>query len=136
MNAFQKAVDLDPDLSEAHNSLGGVWLEGGELRAPNRRFEKQFGSGPITRKRTAIWPACVASAGRFDEALYHFDIAIRLKPDFAAARFNYGVALAKMNRLDEAKRQIEAALRYNPNFREAQQALQILQQSLHSKSSS
>ena len=29
---FQKAVELDPDLSEAHNSLGGVWLESGDLQ--------------------------------------------------------------------------------------------------------
>ena len=71
----------------------------------------------------------LASGGRFDEARYHFEVAIRLKPDFAAARFNYGVALAKMNRLDEAKREIESALRYDPNFREAREALQILQQS-------
>ena len=68
----------------------------------------------------------LASAGRFDEARYHFEVAIRLKPDFAAARFNYGVALAKLNRFDEARRQIEMALKFNPNFREAREALQIL----------
>ena len=46
--------------------------------------------------------------------LYHFETAFRFKPDFAAARFKYGVALAKVNRFDEAQRQIEMALKFNP----------------------
>ena len=35
------------------------------------------------------------STNRLPEARYHFETAIRLKPDYAAARFNYGVALTK-----------------------------------------
>ena len=76
--------------------------------------------------RRTVFHNVLASTNCFAEARYHFESALRFKPDFAAARFIYGVALAKINRLDEAQRQIEMALKSNPNFREALEALQLL----------
>jgi tetratricopeptide (TPR) repeat protein len=49
--------------------------------------------------------------------------AIRLKPDYAEAHLNLGVALAKQQKYDEAIVHFEAALRIDPNYATAKKYL-------------
>ena len=58
--------------------------------------------------------------GRLNDAITHFEEALRLKPDFAEAHSNLGSALAAVpGRLDEAIAQYEEALRLQPDLAEA-----------------
>ncbi len=52
--------------------------------------------------------------GRFDEAIGHFEEAIRLGPGTENAHINLAYALAQKHRLAEAVQQYEAALRLTP----------------------
>jgi tetratricopeptide (TPR) repeat protein len=54
--------------------------------------------------------------GRLEEAVSHYQEAIRLAPSYPEIHFNLADALAKMKRLPEAIGQYEAALRLNPNY--------------------
>jgi protein O-mannosyl-transferase len=57
--------------------------------------------------------------GRSDEAIEHYQEALRLKPDFLEAHYNLAYALlSKPGRLDEAIAHYEEALRLNPNLPE------------------
>ena len=57
---------------------------------------------------------------KLDEAIRQFQEAIRLKPDYADAHYNLGVALSQKGQTDEAIRQLqeatppEAGLRRSP----------------------
>jgi Flp pilus assembly protein TadD len=53
--------------------------------------------------------------GRIDEAIRHFQEALRVEPDFAEAHGNLGAAFAKKGRIDEAILQFQAAIRLKPN---------------------
>jgi tetratricopeptide (TPR) repeat protein len=56
----------------------------------------------------------------FAEAVAHFQAALRLKPDYAAAHYNYGNALLSMpGRVNDALAENEAALRLRPDYPEA-----------------
>ncbi len=55
----------------------------------------------------------VALAGRDDEAAIHFRKALEIKPDYAEARHNLGVALAR------CRNEAEKALKKKPDFAEA-----------------
>ena len=44
----------------------------------------------------------MAQQGRFDAAIPRFQSAIRLKPDYAQAHFNLGLALAKAGQTEQA----------------------------------
>ena len=68
-------------------------------------------------------PGSGASGGDFAQAERHFRAAIRLDPKLAAARFDYGLALAHRERFAEARPQFEAAARLDPNLAEAHNAL-------------
>jgi tetratricopeptide (TPR) repeat protein len=49
--------------------------------------------------------------------------ALRLKPDYAEAQYNLGVALARLGRLPEAVGHWEQALRLKPDYAEAENNL-------------
>jgi Tfp pilus assembly protein PilF len=50
------------------------------------------------------------------EAVPHFEAALKLKPESAAAHFNYGTALAAANRFNDAITQYRRALALRPSY--------------------
>ena len=56
---------------------------------------------------------------RFDEALQSYDRAIQLKPDFAEAYYNRGLALVELKRFEEALQSYDRAIQLKPDFAEA-----------------
>jgi len=57
----------------------------------------------------------LARLGQTDEALAHFDEALRIKGEFPKARLGLGALLARMGRLDEAIAHYEYALAHRPD---------------------
>jgi tetratricopeptide (TPR) repeat protein len=60
------------------------------------------------------------------QACFHFETAVRFRPGLALARYNYGVALARLQRYEEAQPQMEAAVRADPKSAESHQVLGAL----------
>jgi tetratricopeptide (TPR) repeat protein len=65
--------------------------------------------------------------GKLEDAVRHYEEALRFKPDFAEAHCNLGIALGRAGRIPEAIEHFEQALRLKPDFTEAQKALVRLQ---------
>jgi tetratricopeptide (TPR) repeat protein len=62
-------------------------------------------------------------AGNAQEAIGHYEQAIRMAPNFAEAHYNLALALEKTGRVQEAIQHYELALRIRPDFVQAQDAL-------------
>ena len=60
------------------------------------------------RKATSAAPA---QAGHSTDAISHYSAAIKLKPDFAEAHYNLGLALTNTGNLEEAAQQFREAAR-------------------------
>lgn len=58
------------------------------------------------------------SQGRIDEAIGHFQLAIKLVPDYTEAHSNLGIAYAKKGWMDRAGEHIQIALRLEPDSAE------------------
>jgi Flp pilus assembly protein TadD len=58
-------------------------------------------------------------AGRLQEAIGHYEQALRLKPDYAEAHYNLGIALGRLGRGPEAIAQFEQALQLDPDYAKA-----------------
>ncbi len=53
--------------------------------------------------------------GRFDEAVHHFRIVVRLKPGHGKAHYNLGSTLLMLGKVDSAIPHFEAALKIKPD---------------------
>jgi tetratricopeptide (TPR) repeat protein len=67
----------------------------------------------------------LATQGRLDDAIPHFERALQLRPNFAIGHYNLSVALAAKGKLVEAMRECEATLRLKPDHAEAHQNLAV-----------
>ena len=79
---------------------------------------------------TAGWPTTtsawlLADRGQIDEAMAHYRKALEIKPDYAEAHNNLGIALAGRGRIDEAIAHYRKALEIKPNYAEAHNNLGI-----------
>jgi len=58
------------------------------------------------------------------DAIEHYRVAVRLRPDDANAEANLGSALAEIGKLAEAKLHFQRALRIDPNHKLARENLE------------
>ena len=55
-------------------------------------------------------------AGKIEEAIAHYEQALRIKPDYAEAPYNLGIALGQVGKNEEAIAHYEQALRIKPDY--------------------
>jgi Flp pilus assembly protein TadD len=67
--------------------------------------------------------ATLAEAGETQEAIRHFQAAVRIQPGYAEAQYNLAVALEHTGRTQEAIQHYEQALRIKPDLSEAGDAI-------------
>ena len=106
---FRHALEVTENNDFAHNSLGAALSE------------KQAGEfeGEIVFDFHNSLGAALAKNGQIDEAIRHYQEALRLKPGYAYAHNNLGTALRNKGQLDDAIRQFQEALRLKPDYAEA-----------------
>ena len=63
--------------------------------------------------------------GKLQDAIRHYETALRIEPDYAEAHNKLGTALGSLNRLDEAIRHLEEALRISPKNAEVHNNLGV-----------
>ena len=91
---------------------------GQDRRKPSGTTSRRCGSSPITPRRTTIWGSPWRKRARSQEAIGHYEQALRIKPDYAEAHYNLGIALEQAGRVQEAIGHYEQALRIKPDFAE------------------
>jgi hypothetical protein len=69
----------------------------------------------------------LAQTGKTEDAITHYEQALRIHPDLPEVHYNLGNALAQAGRVPEAIAHYEQALRIKPDFTQAQSALARLQ---------
>ncbi len=58
-----------------------------------------------------------------DEAIYHFQQAVNLNPEYESAQNNLGTMLSKTGRLKEAEEHLRQALKLKPNYQDTHRTL-------------
>ena len=61
--------------------------------------------------------------GRIDDAIKHYEEALRIKPDYEEAHNNLAIALFRKGDIDGAIDHFQKALQINPNFLHAKNNL-------------
>jgi tetratricopeptide (TPR) repeat protein len=112
---YQKALEINPDLAEAHNNLGNALLQKGKVDEAIAHYQKALEIKADYAEAHNSLGNALLQEGKVDEAISHFQKALQLKPGLAEAHYNLGVALDQMGRVDKAIADYQKALEINPD---------------------
>ncbi|HUD45607.1 MAG TPA: tetratricopeptide repeat protein [Candidatus Baltobacteraceae bacterium] len=112
--AFEEALRLNPNASEAHHNLGLTWQAEGSNSQAIAEFEEAARLDPNRLDSWSSLAMCCAMQNRMAEAEAAFRQVVRLRPDDWGANGNLGNALAAQSKLEESIPFYLTALRLNP----------------------
>ena len=111
----QKALEINPDYSDANNNLGTVFLNQGRLDEAAEYFHRALEVYPSFAEAHNNLGILLTKQGRTAEAIEHYQKAIELNPNRAEFYNNLGNLLATKGRTAEAIEQFQKALEVEPD---------------------
>ncbi|MCH8169401.1 MAG: tetratricopeptide repeat protein [Proteobacteria bacterium] len=111
-----KALRLDPDDAEAHNSLGNVLSELGQPEQAMASYARALRLNPDYAEAHNNLGKFLNDLGKHEQAVASYARALRLRPDYAEAHYNLAIALGELGRHDEAVASFTKALRIKPDY--------------------
>jgi len=126
MNLYQKAIDLDPQFTEAHAGLARVAVEAwrndiGEISGARARAlayesaSRALEIDPANGQAYSVLAVLQLADGHHDAAIQSARKAVELTPGRAAAHLDLGLVLAYAGEAKQGIDAIETALLLNPN---------------------
>jgi serine/threonine protein kinase/Tfp pilus assembly protein PilF len=115
--AALKAVALDPNLAEAHASLGvALFYLDWEWPGAEAEFQRAIGLNPNYAAVRYFYGICLTAANRFDDALAEERRAGELDPIQPVIRAVHTFTQIVSGRCDEAIVESRALIEFDPNF--------------------
>jgi eukaryotic-like serine/threonine-protein kinase len=114
-----KALELDPNLSEAHSALAAVAFEEWDWEGTERAFRRALELNPNSIDACACYATALAAWGRFSEAIEIAKHAEHVNPLSPFVHFNYGVVLHLDRQYDEGIRHFKRAIELEPAYQPA-----------------
>ncbi|MCJ7452202.1 MAG: tetratricopeptide repeat protein [Steroidobacteraceae bacterium] len=108
VEAYRKALDLDPRSASANYNLGASLARGGEFAKAESHLRAAIEKSPSTQAYTALG-IVLSQQGRSDEAITSLQAAIAADPKNAAAHQALAQVLERLGRTDEARKEMEMA---------------------------
>lgn len=112
----QRALELAPDLGEAHVQQGIVLVNKDDMPAAEREYRRGLDLAPGYATGYEAMANLLYSTNRADEGLRMIARAVSLDPMDGNLRVGYSGALGQVGRLDEAEQQISRVLEDKPDF--------------------
>ena len=115
MEAGNKAVSLDPELDEAHNTLGWVkYLGQWDWSGAEQEFKRAIQLNQNNSQAHINYATLLSIMGRHDEALQHGELALRMDPMSGDIYYNYALDLYNARRYDEALKTTKKGMEVDP----------------------
>jgi eukaryotic-like serine/threonine-protein kinase len=119
--AANHALEIDPDLAEAHAALGWAEFSGSDMGAAKRAFERALELNPSSSEAHRLYAYFVASQDEPEEAMRQARTAVELDPVSVFAQTAFGHMFLLAGRYDEALAELDKALELDPRFMFARQ---------------
>ncbi len=112
---WQKAVEADPDFSEAHGNLGVQYARLGRFQDAAAEFRKAMALDPSTARHQSNLAVALAQTGHLDEAESWARNAVRMEESGALGHYVLGCVLtARPAKMVEGIEQLRIAARQMP----------------------
>jgi len=132
--AFSRAIQLQPGMSETHRNLGMALLGAGDFKGAGNAFEKALELSPgDVSSRLNLANILVLEAERdidpkgFGKAIEHYLTILEFDPRSAHARHNLAYCYFKLGAIEEANQQVMKALYINPRDPKALELMNRIQ---------
>jgi TolB-like protein len=116
---FQRALELDRNLANAHGSLGNAKLLLGQAEDTETHVHEALRLSPRDRS-LYLWCMFAGNAklllGKEEEAVTWLRRSIEANTNNPSSHFVLAAALARLGRLSEARSEAQAGFAINPNF--------------------
>ncbi len=116
---LQRAIELDPKFTLAHNQLGFLHLQAADMANAEKEFKAAIACDPHYAEAQNNLGSLYGEQGRDGDAERLFRQAVENNPLYAQAFVNLGVTLASQSRLAEAMQAVQSALRIEPDNKDA-----------------
>lgn len=113
----KRAVQLNPQLAEAHTSLGFCQLCNWDRAGAERKFRRAIELNPRTTPARYWLGWLHSSAGRHEEAIEHCRQAVELEPFSAIDRVLLGWMYYHTGKFDEAEQQLRKGIELDADVR-------------------
>ena len=122
--AARRAVELDPNLAEAHSSLGqGLeWFEW-DYAGAEREYKRALELNPDYATAHHRYGTFLGSTGRFDEGIAELKRALQLDPASLPINADVGFVYYIARRYDQAIEQLQKAVELDPEWPRAHSLL-------------
>ena len=99
----QRALELDPESSEAHAARGNLAMQGElDWKLAEEEFQKALQLNPSSASSHAWYGLLLEILGRFAEAIPQYEAAIELDPGQSIYRYRMAMTYGRMKRFDVA----------------------------------
>jgi Tfp pilus assembly protein PilF/peroxiredoxin len=124
--AFERALTLEPGLSEANNDLGALLAQSGNVTAAIERFRAALASTPDYPDALNNLGYALLLSGHDEEARALYEKAIALQPDFPEALNNLGLLYGRAGDMARAERYFRDALTRRDSYGQAANNLALV----------
>jgi tetratricopeptide (TPR) repeat protein len=115
--AAMTALELAPDLGEAHTDLAAVlWLHDWQWREAQREFQRSLELNPCYPTANHYYAECVMTMGRHAEALTRMKKSLELDPLSLIINVAIGWAYYHARQYDQAVEQLLRTVELDPNY--------------------
>ena len=123
---FKKAIEIQPNLAEAHNGLGFVYAKQGKADAAIAEFAKALKIKPNLASAHCNLGFVFIARGETDKAISHLSKAVEIDPSNVEAYCNLASALGQHGDYDKAIDHYNKALEINPDMAQAHSGLGMM----------
>jgi tetratricopeptide (TPR) repeat protein len=123
---WQTTIERNPKAWMAHNNLGTVLLQKGQVDEAIVHFRKALEIKADHTDAQANLGSGLLQKGELDEAIAQYHKALEIKPDYALVHYDLGNALLLKGQVDEAIAHYEKALEIKPDYADVYNNLGIV----------
>ena len=125
IQAYQKALELQPKSAEAYYNQGNALREQGRLEESVQAYQKAIEIQPNHPDAYSNLGIALQEQGRLEESIQTYRKAIEIQPNHSGVYNNLGVVLKEQGRLEESIQAYQKVLEVQPNHSEAYSNLGI-----------
>ncbi len=108
VDAYQRALELDPNHADAHLNLGRLRHEEADFEAAERHYRAALELADDETTARFNLGVVLEDQGRFDEALETYFAVLEFDPSYADAHYNLAGLYERLDRKDTAVRHLKA----------------------------